>query len=104
MTANKRNTARSLPPEIGSDMARVDAHVIQAHEYDERPDLADLDPADGVTEIAGKPARGRPALGNKAKRLISFRLDPSIIGAFKATGAGWQGRINDALAKAAKRL
>jgi uncharacterized protein (DUF4415 family) len=28
-------------------------------------------------------------------------LDPDIIEAFKAEGAGWQSRINDALRKAA---
>jgi uncharacterized protein (DUF4415 family) len=36
------------------------------------------------------------------KRQISLRLDPDVIDAFKATGKGWQGRINDALRKAAK--
>lgn len=46
-------------------------------------------------------ARGRPAV-EKPKRQISLRLDPDVIDAFKATGKGWQGRINEALRKAAK--
>jgi uncharacterized protein (DUF4415 family) len=46
-------------------------------------------------------ARGRPTV-EKPKRQISLRLDPDVIDAFKATGKGWQGRINDALRKAAK--
>jgi uncharacterized protein (DUF4415 family) len=46
-------------------------------------------------------ARGRPAV-ERPKRQISLRLDPDVIDAFKATGKGWQGRINDALRKAAK--
>jgi uncharacterized protein (DUF4415 family) len=46
-------------------------------------------------------ARGRPVV-EKPKRQISLRLDPDVIDAFKATGKGWQGRINDALRKAAK--
>ena len=46
-------------------------------------------------------SRGRPAV-EQPKRQISLRLDPDVIDAFKATGKGWQGRINDALRKAAK--
>jgi uncharacterized protein (DUF4415 family) len=46
-------------------------------------------------------ARGRPAVEAR-KRQISLRLDPDVIDAFKATGKGWQGRINEALRKAAK--
>jgi uncharacterized protein (DUF4415 family) len=46
-------------------------------------------------------ARGRPAI-EAPKRQISLRLDPDVIDAFKATGKGWQGRINAALRKAAK--
>lgn len=46
-------------------------------------------------------ARGRPAM-ETPKRQISLRLDPDVIDAFKATGKGWQGRINAALRKAAK--
>ncbi len=46
-------------------------------------------------------ARGRPAVA-APKRQISLRLDPDVIDAFKATGKGWQGRINEALRKAAK--
>ncbi|PZM11897.1 BrnA antitoxin family protein [Rhizobium tubonense] len=46
-------------------------------------------------------ARGRPVVEAR-KRQISLRLDPDVIDAFKATGKGWQGRINEALRKAAK--
>ncbi len=40
--------------------------------------------------------RGRPATG-KAREQISIRLDPEVIEGFKASGPGWQGRMNDAL-------
>ena len=46
--------------------------------------------------------RGRPALGCKAKRLNTLRLDPEVLDAFKATGPGWQSRINDVLSAALK--
>lgn len=45
-------------------------------------------------------ARGRPKL-DAPKQQISLRLDPDVVEKFKATGKGWQARINDVL-KAAK--
>ena len=44
-------------------------------------------------------SRGRPALANPRKH-ISLRLDPDVIDKFKATGKGWQGRINEVLKNA----
>ncbi len=44
-------------------------------------------------------ARGRPPVENPRKQ-ISLRLDPDVIDKFKATGKGWQSRINDVLKKA----
>ncbi|MEY2884279.1 MAG: hypothetical protein RL490_2003 [Pseudomonadota bacterium] len=40
------------------------------------------------------------ASGGTPKRLISLRLDEAVITAFRATGPGWQTRVNDALRKA----
>jgi uncharacterized protein (DUF4415 family) len=45
---------------------------------------------------AFKKKAGRPR-AEVAKVPVSLRLDPDILAAFKATGAGWQTRINDAL-------
>jgi uncharacterized protein (DUF4415 family) len=45
---------------------------------------------------------GRPPLGDAAKKQVTLRLDVAVIEAFRAGGAGWQSRINDALAKAVK--
>ncbi|WP_323015396.1 BrnA antitoxin family protein [Devosia sp.] len=45
-------------------------------------------------------SRGRPKLA-APRQQISLRLDPDVIEKFKATGKGWQSRINDVL-KAAK--
>ncbi len=44
-------------------------------------------------------SRGRPPV-EKPLQQISIRLDPDVIAKFKATGNGWQGRVNDALKKA----
>lgn len=39
--------------------------------------------------------RGRPAGRTKASQTVRFDLD--VLAAFKATGKGWQTRMNDAL-------
>jgi uncharacterized protein (DUF4415 family) len=44
--------------------------------------------------------RGRPK-ADVTKVSTTIRLDPDVIAAFRAEGAGWQSRINDALRKAA---
>ncbi len=44
---------------------------------------------------------GRPK-SDSAKESISLRLDPDVLSHFRATGPGWQTRINEALRKAAK--
>jgi uncharacterized protein (DUF4415 family) len=43
-----------------------------------------------------KRARGRPPV-EKPLQQISIRLDPDVIAKFKATGKGWQARINAVL-------
>lgn len=59
---------------------------------DEWFDRADLKIGDKVVR------RGRPK--GSSKQAISIRIDADILTKFKAGGAGWQSRINDALRKA----
>ena len=49
---------------------------------------------------AARKSAGRPKSANP-KVAISLRLDADVIDAFKASGQGWQSRMNDALRKAA---
>jgi len=46
-----------------------------------------------------KRSRGRPP-AEAPRRQISIRLEPDVIKKFKATGRGWQSRINDVLKNA----
>ena len=48
-----------------------------------------------------KRMRGRP-LGSGKKEQVRLRLDTEILEQFRATGDGWQTRINDALRNWAK--
>lgn len=52
-----------------------------------------------VAELGIAPPRGRPRKSN-AKVSLTLRLDPDIVDHFRATGRGWQTRINDALRQA----
>ncbi|WP_105381968.1 BrnA antitoxin family protein [Neorhizobium alkalisoli] len=45
-------------------------------------------------------SRGRPSLEHPKKQ-ITLRLDEEVIAKFRESGKGWQGRMNDALRKAA---
>jgi uncharacterized protein (DUF4415 family) len=45
--------------------------------------------------------RGRPP-SEHPKEAIKLRVDPDVLAYFRATGPGWQTRINDALRRAAK--
>jgi uncharacterized protein (DUF4415 family) len=44
-------------------------------------------------------SRGRPRSA-VPKKQVTLRLDQDVIDAFKASGPGWQSRINEALRKA----
>jgi uncharacterized protein (DUF4415 family) len=44
--------------------------------------------------------RGRPKLADP-KQQVTLRLDGDVLERFRASGPGWQRRINDALRKAA---
>jgi uncharacterized protein (DUF4415 family) len=89
MTASKRVSRRSS----GSDLARVDAHVIQPNEYEELPELTDDMLARGRVNKGGRPRSANP------RKLISIRLPEDVIQRWRATGPGWQTRMADRLAK-----
>jgi uncharacterized protein (DUF4415 family) len=60
---------------------------------------ADPDAAPDLSQpVAGIVLRGRPRKADR-KVSVTLRLDREIVERFKATGAGWQTRINTALKK-----
>ena len=78
---------------LGSDLERVDAHVIQPEEYEELPELTDEMFARTVYRKAGRPRSANP------RQMISLRLPPEVIARWKATGPGWQTRMAKRLEK-----
>jgi len=86
-----------------------DAELIRAARADsDNPPLDDLPssrmrPAvEAMPEIVAR-YRGQrgPQKSKPVKTQLTLRLDPDIVEHFKATGPGWNARINDALRKAA---
>ena len=53
-------------------------------------------------EASIRRGRGRPAVAVK-RPTLNMRVDPDVLEAFKATGQGWQTRINAALRDAVSR-
>lgn len=79
---------------MGSDLKRIDAHVVQPEEYEELPEMTDEMFARTVFKKAGRPRSPNP------KQMISLRLPPEVIARWKATGPGWQTRMAKRLEKA----
>ena len=59
--------------------------------------------AEVFPELAASAKRTRGKQRAPTKQLISLRLDRAVIEAFKASGPGWQRRINEALRSAVRR-
>ena len=62
-------------------------------EEDDRP-LTREEMLSGIAALAKK--RGRP-VGSGIKEQVAIRIDREVLSAFRAGGAGWQTRMNDAL-------
>ena len=84
----------------GSDLAKVDAHEIQAHEYEEIPELTRADFARGEIHLDAVPIRHGRSRSETPKQQVTLRLDRDVVERFRATGHGWQSRMNMALRKA----
>ena len=97
MTASKRATY--------TDLRKLDAHEIRPEEYEDIPELTDeffdraelaieetvIRPGNPPLDLPGR--RGRPPL-ERPKRLVSLRLDQDIVERLRASGRGWQSRVN----------
>ncbi|ABE38509.1 hypothetical protein RPD_1271 [Rhodopseudomonas palustris BisB5] len=82
---------------LGSDLKKVDAHVITAEEYEEIPELTDEWFAAADLYRGGKLIqRGRPK-SVAPKQAVSLRLDPEVLRWFKSTGPGYQARMGEVL-------
>jgi uncharacterized protein (DUF4415 family) len=67
-----------------------------------RKDFAKAKRFDEVFPALARTIRRRGKQKAPTKRAVSMRLDADVLDAYKATGDGWQSRINDDLRKVMK--
>lgn len=79
---------------LGSDLVRVEAHVIKPAEYQELPELTDEMPAQAVVKRGGRARSANP------RQLISPGQPAEVVARWRATGPGRQTRMAERLAKA----
>jgi len=89
MNANKSVSS----PTLKSDLARVDAHVLNDADYDALPELTDAMLSRAQVNKGGRPVSSNP------RQLISLRLPADVIDRWRATGAGWQTRMAERLSQ-----
>lgn len=60
---------------------------------------AEVLPPELYAQLTAQRGRGRPrgSVAAQTKDQVTLRLDHDVLAAFKATGRGWQTRINDLL-------
>lgn len=94
MTTNEMRAARARG-EDQSDFAMIRSNVIariEPADDEDSPDASNL-----MREVLAKRRAGRPA-GNENKEQVSVRYSKSVLSAFRASGSGWQTRMDAALA------
>jgi len=100
MQAGKKPTGRK-----GTDWERVKREAAKDASSVLSPDDEPYDPNDSAAVAAYwagaaiKRGRGRPAVATK-RPTLNMRVDAEVLDAFKATGPGWQTRINQLLREA----
>ena len=84
----------SKRPSVMMPTAQVDKAITAAAKAD--PDARPLTPKQLKSMVPIQALRGRPKSGS-AKQLVSVRYSPEVLAYFKATGEGWQSRMDGVL-------
>jgi uncharacterized protein (DUF4415 family) len=88
----------------GNGYSQEDWDAVDSPELTDE-ELASMRPfAEVFPEWAAEIKRGRGPQKAARKVLTSLRLDSETVAAFRATGPGWQKRIDEILKEAAKSL
>ncbi len=112
MTANAKRTSRDREP--GTMQGVLPGETLDDFEKrvgDDSPEWTEEDfararPIDDFPELKAALERARGQRGPQkapVKERIGLRLDHDVVEHFRATGPGWQSRINDILADHIKR-
>jgi uncharacterized protein (DUF4415 family) len=88
---------RRAPPISDAEEAEIQREIASDPDAPEATDEMLAHPT--TFGEAMKRGRGRPPL-ERPKQHVSVRLDADVLTTLKATGPGWQARMNDALRRA----
>lgn len=111
MTANAKNTKRDrIPGTMDGILPGESLDDFEKRVGDDAPEWTDEDfararPLSDFPELAEALANARARRGERGpqkaavKERIGLRLDKAVVEHFRATGPGWQSRINDILAE-----
>lgn len=103
MNANAKR--RPIPPLSATEEDEIMREIAADPDAPEATDeqLAQGKPfAEALPELAASIRRGRGPGKKPKKEVVTLRLDPDVLAAYKADGPGWQGRVNETLRKAKK--
>ena len=87
---------------IKSNLRKIDSHAISAAEYAELPEVTVAMLERAEYRVGGRLKRHPRHRGPQkapTKIALSLRLSPEVVVHFKATGRGWQTRIDETLKK-----
>lgn len=93
MTIEEMQAARARG-ESKTDWARIRRE--QAAGSEPARDAESPDATAAMRETTARRRAGRP-VGSGTKEQVAIRLDREVLAAFRATGKGWQTRMNDAI-------
>jgi uncharacterized protein (DUF4415 family) len=86
----------SKRPSVVMPTSQEDRAITAAAKAD--PDAQPLTPKQLKSMVPMRALRGRPKSG-RTKQLVSVRYSPEVLAYFKATGEGWQSRMDSVLRK-----
>ena len=97
-------TKRRKPSYIpAKDWSDVDSPPLTSRQLASMRPLREVYP--DLAEFAVKRKRGqRGPQKAQTKKPVTIRIDHDVLDSYKATGPGWQTRMNDALRRGAKSL
>jgi uncharacterized protein (DUF4415 family) len=84
----------SKRPALALPFAKENKRLVAAAKAD--PDAQQLTPKQLKAMVPLRALRGRPKSANP-KQLVSVRYSPEVLAFFKATGEGWQSRMDGVL-------
>lgn len=81
---------------MDAEMTAFAADVLESIKQAKRGEAAHTHTASNIAQYK---TRGRPVgtVKGNAKQAVTVRYSPDVLNAFRATGAGWQVRMNEAL-------